>query len=453
MAGAAPAPVNVPQLVGGWPLVGHARDFVLDPIALLQRVRDDLGPVGGFRLGPQRAVLLSGPEAHEAFFRAPDSEVSQRDAYQLMIPVFGRGVVYDASPERMIEQFHFLIPAFQDRRMSTYSELIAAETHDATAGWMAEGVIETYAFTKSLVSHTSTGCLLGPEFRTQLTAQFEAAYADLEGGVKPIAYVAPNLPIPAFRRRDRARTHLEHLIGTVIQARRTSGDQHDDFLQTLIEAQYQDGTAPSDHEITGLLLAALFAGRDTSSATAAWTLIELARHPDIQSQVAAELAAARSSFTADRGDEHVISAVPLLDYVIKEVLRLHPPLFILLRRLLEPMNVNGVTIDKGALIAVSPRIAHRDPVIFVDPNAFDPQRFGPGRDEGKQAFAYIPFGGGRHRCLGSGFAMLQLRLIVALILRDYELEALDDSIEEAYGALVVGPKRPARIRYRRRRRH
>jgi sterol 14alpha-demethylase len=434
------------RLSGGWPVLGHAREFLKDPIALLSRARTEAGPVAEFRLGPQPAVLLSGPGPHQAFFHAPDTQVSQRAAYQLMIPVFGTGVVYDASPERMVEQFHFLIPALQQRRMRTYGALIAAEVREATQAWGDEGVIEAYPFTRTLVGHTSTRCLLGPEFRSELTAEFEAVYADLEGGVKPIAYLAPNLPIPAFRRRNRARRRLEDLVSRVVDQRLQSGQVHDDFLQTLMDAHYSDGSEPSRHEITGLLLAALFAGRDTSSATTAWALIELAQNRREQAVLRSEIAAAP---WVGEVDEDFLRAIPAAEPIILEVLRLHPPLFMLLRRVLQPLDVDGYRVAPGNLIAVSPRVAHRDPSVFARPDTFDPARFGPDREEDKQPFAFIPFGGGQHRCMGTAFAMLQLKTILALILRDFELEALDDPVGEDYGILVVGPKPPARIRYKR----
>ena len=436
---------TIPEVSGGHPIIGHMGAFLRDPLGLLRRAQRECGDIAAFHLGPRRVVLLTGPGLHEVFFRASDEQLSQRDAYQLMIPVFGPGVVYDAPPERMIEQFHFLIPALQERRMRTYATLIAAEVDDAVADWGDAGTVDVYPFTRSLVGKTSTRCLLGPEFRHELTDEFESTYADLEGGVKPLAYVAPNLPTPAFRRRDRARRDLQRLVGNVIERRRKDGVAGEDFLQTMMDASYADGSRPNEHEITGLLLAAMFAGRDTSSASAAWALVELARNGADQARLRAEIDQARASLA-----DAPIAALPAVDRFLKEVLRLHPPLFILLRRVIADLEIGGVRVPRGSLVAVSPTVAHGDSRVFQHPDRFDPDRFGPARAEDRRPFAYIPFGGGRHKCMGTAFAMLQLRTIIDAILSSYELDMADDPVEADYGVLVIGPKVPLRLRYRRR---
>src|SRR5690606_2373968 len=130
-----------------------------------------------------------------------------------------------------------------------------------------------------LTNFTSSHCLLGREFRKEMTEEWARVYHDLERGIVPIGYIHPYLPIPAFRRRDRARARLGEMVSEVVERRRRSGTVREDFLQTLMESRYKDGSALSDHEITGMLVAAMFAGHHTSGVTTAWTLIELLRHP------------------------------------------------------------------------------------------------------------------------------------------------------------------------------
>ena len=438
-----PATLRSPEeLDGGLPFLGHLAAFLRDPRQLLARARTR-GRVTAFRLGPQRVAFLSGPVAQEAFFRATDAELSPREAYQMMVPIFGRGVVYDASPERMIEQFHFLIPAFQERRMRTYAQVIVEEVRESIRDWGDVGEIDAFPFTSLLVGHTSTRCLLGPEFRHELTAEFEEAYRDLEGGVTALAYLAPNAPTPRFRRRDAGRRRLERMVASVVARRLESGVEHDDFLQTLIEARYADGTRPTDTEVTGLLLAGLFSGRDTSGATAAWALAELARNPELQAAVRAEVAA------TDVAADPLLKSMVVTERFLKEVLRLHPPLFMLLRRVMTDLEADGHRIPAGSLVVVSPELAHRDAATFAEPDRFDPDRFAPPRKEDQHAYAYIPFGGGRHKCLGSAFAMLQLKTILVEILDGHRLIATDDPVEEDLGIMVIGPKSPLRIRYER----
>jgi sterol 14-demethylase len=279
-----------------------------------------------------------------------------------------------------------------------------------------------------------------------MSDEFAKVYYDLERGITPASYIHPNLPLPSMLRRDRARVRLVEMIGGIVQARRKSGSEGEDFLQTLMDARYKDGTRLSDHEITGMLLAAMFAGHHTSSVTTAWTLIELLSHPDYLDRVRGELhqvygAGAEVTFQSLR-------QIPLTEFAIKEALRLHPPLYILLRAVVSRFEYGGYVFEPGTWIANSPWVSHRIPGVFSDPERFDPDRFAPGREEDKKQFSFVSFGGGRHKCLGNAFALLQVKTIFAILLRGFEFELLHDPVVVESG-LVMGPKKPFRIRYRR----
>lgn len=238
------------------------------------------------------------------------------------------------------------------------------------------------------------------------------------------------------------------MVSEIVEKRKQSGYRGEDFLQTLIDAEYSDGTKLSDHEITGMLVAAMFAGHHTSSVTTAWTLIELLRNPRFLEEVREEIHA-----TYGEAEEYSFQSLRDLEKTegaVKEALRIHPPLFILLRAALEDCEILGYRVKKGNWVAVSPMIAHREESVFKNALEYDPDRYGPGREEDKRPFAYIAFGGGRHKCMGNAFALLQIKTIIAVLLNRYDFELGDDSIETDFQGLVLGPKPPIRIRYRRR---
>ncbi|MBT8467642.1 MAG: cytochrome P450 [Deltaproteobacteria bacterium] len=437
-----------PKLKGGLPLIGHTIAFVKDTIGLLQRTYDECGRVGRFRLFGKDMILFTGPEAHEALFRQPDEVLSPNAAYKMMVPVFGEGVAYGAEPARMAEQMHTLYPALRNNRMRTYTEIVARETLDVIRDWGDEGVIEASAFFGMLTNYTSSSCLLGKEFRNEMSEEFSKVYYDLERGIVAWGYIHPYLPIPAFRRRDRARARLGEMVSQIVQKRKRSGYRGEDFLQTLIDAEYSDGSKLSDHEITGMLVAAMFAGHHTSSVTTAWTLIELLRNPRF-------LEGVRGEIHARYADDEEYSFQSLRDLektegAVKEALRIHPPLFILLRAAQRDCEILGYRVKKGNWVAVSPLVAHRDEEVFENALEYDPGRYGPGREEDKRPFAYISFGGGRHKCMGNAFAILQIKTIIAVLLNRYDFELAGDPIETDFQGLVLGPKPPIRIRYRRR---
>ena len=440
----------VPRFAGALPLLGHMAKFARDPVALMREVRATCGSVGEFRMLNKRVVLLSGTAAQEAFCRASDEQLSQKIAYRLMTPIFGEGVVFDAPAERLNEQLRILMPALRDRNMRTYADVFAAEVDGMVRPWGERGEIDLLDFTAELTTYTSSHCLLGAEFRHGMNDEFARVYAALEKGVNAIAYVNPYLPLPVFRRRDRARARLVEMITAAIEQRRAAGNTAQDALQVLMESRYSDGTALTPNEITGILTASMFAGHHTSSGTEAWTLIELMRNPEWMARAVAEVDAV---YGRDGGLTYqAFRDVPILESVIKEVLRLHPPLVILMRGVLRDFTVEGITIPAGSLVAISPAVSHRIPELFRDPERFDPDRYAEGRAEDATPFAWIPFGGGLHRCSGAAFAMMQLKAITMSLLRRFAFELVDApaSYQPDYAKMVVQPKQPCRVRYRRR---
>jgi len=391
-------------------------------------------------------VLLTGPSGNEAFFRAPDEVLSPAAAYELMVPVFGKDVVYDAPPDKMWEQLGMLMPALRDQRMRTYGGIIAGEVEQSLADWGDAGELDLVSYCQVLTNFTSSHCLLGPEFRNEMTEEFAQVYHDLERGITPAAYISPYLPLPSFRKRDKARVRLVEMITEIIGQRRTAGREGEDFLQTLMDAKYKNGLPLSEHEITGLLLAGMFAGHHTSSVTTAWTLLELLRYPEILREIREELEEVYGSGGAITFES--LRRLHKLEYAIKESLRLHPPLFMLLRKALQDFHYGGYTMPAGTYLVTSPTVSHQIPEIFADPDRFDPTRFGPGREEDKEPFTFISFGGGRHKCMGNAFALLQVKTIFAILLTRYEFELRGDPIEGDFHGVVVGPKQPCRLRYR-----
>src|SRR5262245_32136837 len=267
-----------PRARGALPGLGHLLELRRAPLALFQRVRDECGDVGEMRWAGQPVVLLSGEKAQEAFFRAPEEQLDQAAAYPFMKPIFGPGVVFDAGVEQRKQAIKNR--SLRDEFMRGHAEGIAAETVRMVAGFGASGSIDLLDFFSELTIYTSSSCLLGREFREELSSEFASAYKDLERGTDAFAYVNPYLPLPSFRKRDRARARLVALVAEIMERRRREGRESSDLLQVLTKIRAADGRLRYDaDQITGMFIAMMFAGHHTTSGTAAWTLIELLRHP------------------------------------------------------------------------------------------------------------------------------------------------------------------------------
>lgn len=416
----------------------------------MMRLRAKFGDIAEFKMFHQDMVLLTGDKASEAFYRAADEVLDQGAAYKIMTPIFGHGVVFDAPIKRKNQQLQMLMPALRDKPMRTYSDLIVEEVEGLISAWGDEGELDLLEFTKELTIYTSSHCLLGPEFRHELNKEFAEIYHDLERGIQPIAYVFPNLPLPVFRRRDKARARLQSLVTEIMDRRSKERSDSPNVFQTLIDATYEDGTKLTPHEITGMLIATIFAGHHTSSGTTAWVLIELLRNPEWMQKVVGEL---DQLFGKDGGVTfESLRQIPNLESVLKEVLRLHPPLIILMRKVLEDFKIGDMTIPAGKFVCAAPAITHRIASLFPDPERFDPDRYSPERQEDKNLYAWQAFGGGRHKCSGNAFALFQIKAIFCILLRRYEFELVGEpgSYRDDYTKMVVEPASPCKIRYRRR---
>ncbi|MEV0662301.1 cytochrome P450 [Actinomadura luteofluorescens] len=440
-----------PRVVSGGP--DHLEELRSDPIGLMGRVRDECGDVGEFRLAGRRVVLLSGAEANEFFFRAPDEELDQAEAYPFMTPIFGEGVVFDATPEQRREALHN--QALKGSFMKGHAATISAEVDRMVAGWGEDGEIDLLDFFAELTIYTSSACLIGRKFREQLDRRFADLYHDLERGTDAIAYVDPYADIDSFRRRDAARTALVDLVQQIMDSRPANPPKQDrDLLDVLMSIKDADGTLRFDaDQVTGMFISMMFAGHHTTSGTAAWTLIELLRHPGVLDGVVREL----DELYADGREVsfQALRAIPNLESAVKEALRLHPPLILLLRVAQSDQEVLGHSIPAGTMVGCSLAVSNRIETDFPDSDAFRPERYVAPREEDLlHRWTWVPFGAGRHRCVGANFAMMQLKAIFSVLLRDWEFELAQppESYRNDHSKMVVQLAQPCAVRYRRRRR-
>ena len=434
---------SVPEIIRG---TGHLPEMRIDPIGLFHRVREECGDIGRFRLADKDVVMVTGSEANEAFFRAPDELLDQAAAYPFMTPIFGKGVVFDASPEE--RQQMLKNQALRGDMMRGHAQTIEAEIRRMVATWGDEGEIDLLDFFAELTIYTTSSCLIGRPFREELDNSFAEIYHQLEHGTDAIAYVDPYADIESFRLRDEAREQLVARVQAIINARKERGevDREDrDLLDVLISIDMDADT------VTGIFISMMFAGHHTSSGTASWAMIELLRHPEVMADVVKEL----DELYADGSEVsfQALRSIPVLESALKETLRLHPPLIILMRLVREDFELLGHTIPAGALIAASPRVSNRIEDDFPKADEFDPSRYiDPRQEDLQNRWTWIPFGAGKHRCVGNAFAMMQMKAIFSVILRDFEFEPVQplDSYRDDFSKMVIQLAQPARVRYRRR---
>jgi sterol 14-demethylase len=248
---------------------------------------------------------------------------------------------------------------------------------------------------------------------------------------------------------------LVALVEGIMESRIASppADKSDrDMLDVLITVKNEAGDPRfSADEITGMFISMMFAGHHTSSGTSSWTLIELLRHPEVYAGVLEELEELYGD--GQSVSFHALRQIPRLENVLKETLRLHPPLIILMRVAKGDFEVCGFPIREGDMVAASPAISNRIAADFPEPDDFLPDRYDKPRQEDLiNRWTWIPFGAGRHRCVGAAFATMQIKAIFSVLLREFAFEMAQPSEDyrNDHSKMVVQLARPARVRYRRR---
>uniref|UniRef100_A0A8C1HIK7 Lanosterol 14-alpha demethylase n=1 Tax=Cyprinus carpio carpio TaxID=630221 RepID=A0A8C1HIK7_CYPCA len=396
-----------PRIPSSIPFLGHAVAFGRSPIEFLEQAYEKYGPVVSFTMVGKTFTYLLGSDAAALMFNSKNEDLNAEDVYaRLTTPVFGKGVAYDVPNPLFLEQKKMLKTGLNIAQFKRHVEIIEEETKDYFKRWGDRGERNLFEALSELIILTASRCLHGSEVRGMLDERVAQLYADLDGGFTHAAWLLPGwLPLPSFRRRDRAHLEIKKIFYNVIKKRREATEKNDDILQTLIDATYKDGRPLNDDEIAGMLIGLLLAGQHTSSTTSAWMGFFLARDRALQERCYSEQ---------------------------KRVCGEDLP----------PLHYDQV--------CVSPTVNHRLRDTWAERMDFNPERYLLDNPAAGEKFAYIPFGAGRHRCIGENFAYVQIKTIWSTLLRLYDFELVEGHFPAVnYTTMIHTPHNPI-IRYTRR---
>lgn len=223
----------------------------------------------------KRLTYLIGPEAQEIFFKASDDVLSQNEVYDFMQPVFGSGIVYDATKKNRQVQFQTMANGLRTSRLKAYVRKIEEETRKyLNQFWDKEsGEVDLLTTLSELTILTASRCLHGEDVRTHIFKEVQELYHDLDHGLTPVTVFWPNAPTEAHKKRNAARESMVELFTKVIEQRREHPERSDgtDILSLFMDIKYKDGTPITMEQVTGLLIALLFAGQHTSCISSTWT--------------------------------------------------------------------------------------------------------------------------------------------------------------------------------------
>lgn len=305
------------------------------------------------------------------------------------------------------------------------------------------GVFDVCKTIAEITIYTASRSLQGKEVRSRFDSTFAEMYHDLDMGFAPINFMLPWAPLPHNRKRDAAQRKMTETYMEIIKERRAAGAKKDseDMVWNLMSCAYKDGTPVPDEEVAHMMIALLMAGQHSSSSTASWVVLRLASRPDIMEELYEEqLRVLGPSLPTPTFED--LQNLDLHAKVIKETLRIHAPIHSIIRAVKNPMPVEGTpyVIPTSHNVLSSPGVTARSEEHFPNPLEWDPHRWDkdaePSTENEEQVdygyglvtkganSPYLPFGAGRHRCIGEQFAYVQLGAITAALVRLFKFHTL-----------------------------
>lgn len=317
---------------------------------------------------------------------------------------------------------------------------------------------------------TAARALQGDEVRGKLTTEFASLYHDLDMGFQPINFMLPWAPLPHNRKRDAAHSKMRDIYFDIIEKRRQSGgEEGSDMIWNLMNCKYKDGRPIPDKEIAHMMITLLMAGQHTSSSASSWIVLHLASRPDITEELYEEQVQnlAKGGHLPPLQYED-LDKLPLLKNVVKETLRVHSSIHSVMRKVKKPMPVPGTdyVVKTDKVLLSSPLVTALSDEFFTNGLEWNPHRWdGTDNkdDEDNDAVEteiskgtrspYLPFGAGRHRCIGEKFAYLNLSVIVATLVREFRFYTMDGKKHVPgtdYTSLFSRPVQPAMVKWEKR---
>jgi cytochrome P450 len=393
------------------------------PLAFLETCRARYGKRFTIRLPfAPPFVFITDPDEIKQVYTAPADVLHPGEGARVLEPVVGANSVILLDGASHMEQRKLMLPAFHGERIERLTGLVEEVVERELAGWADQRQLTLAPRMQRLTLEIILRAVFGLDPGERLEAVRRRLGELLSFGDNPLTLFGP--PGPAMERfLNRVgplagfvdiRDDVDRLLLELIDERRAGDGERADVLSILLEARHEDGSPMSDQELRDELMTLLVAGHETTATSLSWAFERLTREPAVLERLVEEI---------DSGDDAYLTAT------IQETLRRRPVLPNTAPRLVKkPIEVGGWSYEPDVCLVANAYLVHHDPEIYDDPYAFRPERF---LDRPPGTYTWIPFGGGRRRCLGSSFAMLEMKVVLRGVLSQYAMRPLGTGPELA----------------------
>jgi cytochrome P450 len=442
------APARVPPGPRGAPLLGVVAAFASDPLGLLLGSARTYGPVVRLPLARVDGYLVSQPSGIKRVLQdASDNYGRQTRSFLALRETLGDSLL-TTDGDYWRRQRRVAQPAFHKARLVGFGAAMAAAAAQMVERWRPRAARgETLEVVPELLALTLD--ILG---RTLFAQDLGAAAARVEPALAAVlrhtmttisaVVTAPRwLPTARNRRFRAALAALDEVVMGTIRRRRAGdgGDGGADLVSLLMAARdAETGEGMTDRQLRDEVMTLMLAGHETTAMALSWTFALLSRHPATRRALEEELARELGGRAPTVED---LPRLRLTRMVLDESMRLYPPAWGVNRSVIAADVIDGFQIPAGAVVFVSPWVTHRDPDLWENPEGFDPQRFASEPDA-RPRYAYFPFGGGPHLCIGAGFALMEAQIVLATVAQAVRLDLVPGASLVPEPLITLRPRGP-----------
>jgi cytochrome P450 len=422
-----------------YPSLVQGIGFWTRPLAYLEKLRAQYGKrfTLRFPFSPP-FVFVTEPDQVKQVYQAPPDVLHPGEGARVLQPVVGSSSILLLDGDAHMSQRKLMLPAFHGEKMEALTGLVAEVTEKDVASWRGRRELELHPLMQRLTLEIILRAVFGLDEGERLDAARDRLAQLLAFGDHPLTLFGPpaSESSEAFFRRFgplkeffTRRDEVDELLFELIDERRAEHADRDDILSMMLEARHEDGSPMSNQELRDELMTLLVAGHETTATTLAWGFERLVREPAVLGRLTDEI---------DSGDEDAY-----LTATIQETLRHRPVLPNNAPRLVvQPIDVGDWRYEPGVCLVPNAYLMHHDPDLYPDPYAFKPERF---VDDPPGTYTWIPFGGGRRRCLGASFALLEMKIVMPAVLRAYELSSTGAPEHPRRRNITIRPDRGSRV--------
>jgi cytochrome P450 len=414
----------------GWPVLGKSLDVLRNPAKVSREMVSKYGHVYWSNAFGRTNVTMLGPDANEFVLMDRDRNFSSKGGWDPLLGLlFPNGLMLrdfeDHRAHRRIMQVAFKQPAMQN-----YVSKLNEGIHQGLERWREKGDFRFYQAIKQLTLNTAASVFLGMPLGKEADQLNQAFFDSVQAAVAVI-----RTPIPGTKmwRGVQGRKYLERYFREQIPLRR--GSQGTDMFTLLCNAVDEEGNSYTDSDIVDHMDFLMMAAHDTLTSSITTLIYELCRHPDWQDAARRECAAL--NLPPDSLPYEHLADLQIVEWCFKEALRMNPPVPSIPRKAIRDFQFGGYTIPAGSTVNISPGYTHKMPELWENPQNFEPDRFSEQRAEDrKHKFAWVPFGGGAHMCIGLHFAYMQTKVFMYQLLLNYKFH-LDDGYEADFQIMPI----------------